>query len=88
MTAEAFSIKSGLAYNDRKVQYSVRGMVLRCRFDPAQYARPFPYSEFWQWPGRSRPAAHLPLPILMPSTKAGLIDPAGLYRQCRCRLDG
>ena len=70
-----FSIKTGLAYNDRKVQYA-EGTGSTQPVDPKKYARSFPYSGF---------GSGLGYPGLLPFAvadfnaiaQAGLVDPAG-----------
>ncbi|MBR9911466.1 MAG: TonB-dependent receptor [Gammaproteobacteria bacterium] len=42
---DSYSIKTGLAYNDREVTYA-EGVGTHTDFDPAQYTRPFPHSDF------------------------------------------
>jgi len=43
---DTFSIKAGLAYNDRKVDYSQGEGNRSFSVDPTIYSRPFPYSDF------------------------------------------
>lgn len=70
-----FSIKTGVAYSDRKVQYS-EGNGSTQSLNPALYARPFPYSGF---------GSGLGYPGLQPFAvadfakiaAAGLVDPLG-----------
>jgi TonB-dependent receptor len=71
----SFSIKTGLAYNDRKVQYS-EGTGSTQPVDPSKYARPFPYSNFGS--GLGAPGL-LPFAVADFSAiaAAGLIDPQG-----------
>jgi iron complex outermembrane receptor protein len=70
-----FSIKAGLAYNDRKVQYSdATGSTQPV--NPTQYAEPFPYSNFGSglgYPGLT-PFAVANFSAI---AAAGLVDPAG-----------
>lgn len=42
---ESFSVKTGVAYNDREVRYS-EGAGSFPAFDPSAYTRPFPYSGY------------------------------------------
>ncbi|QJR81924.1 TonB-dependent receptor [Alteromonas pelagimontana] len=42
---DRYDIKTGLAFNDREVDYQTGDGVFTA-FDPSQYSRPFPYSDF------------------------------------------
>ncbi len=70
-----FSIKTGLAYNDRKVSYS-EGNGSTQPVNPSQYARPFPYSNFGS--GLGSPGL-LPFAVadFNAIAAAGLVDPQG-----------
>lgn len=70
-----FSIKTGLAYNDRKVQYS-DAIGSTQPVNPTLYARPFPYSGFGS--GLGSPGL-IPFAVANFSAiaAAGLVDPAG-----------
>jgi TonB-dependent receptor len=54
-TADTFTVKTGLAYSDREVEYS-EGEGDRSSFDPAGYTTEFPYTDFGH--GLDGPSLH------------------------------